>query len=333
MPAAAASPQPEGHVLHRRQVGEQAPVLEHHADGAKSSGHAESARRALEHLAVENNLAVVQRHDTGEGGQECGLAGAIGPDDGDHLAILGMQRGLEDKGAPADRERRRQGHRRFGLSQRPRNSTSTAIDSVNRTRLRRTATPGRCWSSRYTASGSVWVRPGKLPAKVMVAPNSPSARAQHRAAAAPSEGANAGSTTRRRVNHGPAPRVAAASSRRSSNARTPASTVITANGRATNSSATTAPAVLNGSTMPTPSNHDPRRPLRPSANSRATPPTTGGNTSGRRARARTTAFPLNSTRARTHARGAPKRMARAAAKNDVRTDRPRADRTSDATSS
>src|SRR3989304_2861165 len=32
------------------------------------------------------------------------------------------------------------------------------------------------------ASGMVWVRPGKLPAKMMVAPNSPRARAQVRAA-------------------------------------------------------------------------------------------------------------------------------------------------------
>ena len=88
MPAAAASPQPEGHVLRRRQVGKQAPVLEHHANRPIRCGHAYSARRVLEHLAVENNLAVVQRHETGEGAEECGLAGAIGPDDRGHLAIL-----------------------------------------------------------------------------------------------------------------------------------------------------------------------------------------------------------------------------------------------------
>jgi len=61
MPAAAASPQPEGHVLRRRQVGKQAPVLEHHANRPIRCGHAYSARRVLEHLAIENNLAVVQR--------------------------------------------------------------------------------------------------------------------------------------------------------------------------------------------------------------------------------------------------------------------------------
>ena len=43
----------------------------------------------------------------------------------------------------------------------------------------------------------VWVRPGKLPAKVIVAPNSPRARAQHSTAPAASEGATSGSVTRR----------------------------------------------------------------------------------------------------------------------------------------
>ena len=45
----------------------------------------------------------------------------------------------------------------------------------------------------------VCVRPGKLPAKVMVAPNSPSARAQHSTAPAATPGATSGSVTRRNV--------------------------------------------------------------------------------------------------------------------------------------
>ena len=43
--------------------------------------------------------------------------------------------------------------------------------------------------ARYTASGIVWVVPGRLPANVIVAPNSPSARAHARALPAASEGA------------------------------------------------------------------------------------------------------------------------------------------------
>ena len=46
----------------------------------------------------------------------------------------------------------------------------------------------------------------------MVAPNSPSARAQHSAIPAPSDGAISGRVTRRRIVQRPAPRVAAASS-------------------------------------------------------------------------------------------------------------------------
>ena len=58
----------------------------------------------------------------------------------------------------------------------------------------------------------VWVRPGKLPAKVIVAPNSPSARAQHSTAPAATPGATSGSVTRRNAVQRPAPSVAAASS-------------------------------------------------------------------------------------------------------------------------
>ena len=58
----------------------------------------------------------------------------------------------------------------------------------------------------------VWVTPGQLPANVMVAPNSPSARAQQSTAPAAMPGATSGSVTRRNVVHRPAPSVAAASS-------------------------------------------------------------------------------------------------------------------------
>ena len=58
---------------------------------------------------------------------------------------------------------------------------------------------------------SVW--PGKLPAKVIVAPNSPRARAQHSTAPAPREGAISGTVTRRKTVIRVAPSVAAASSK------------------------------------------------------------------------------------------------------------------------
>src|ERR1700754_2542709 len=96
----------------------------------------------------------------------------------------------------------------------------------------------------------VWVRPGKVPAKVIVAPNSPSARAQHSTAPAATPGAISGSVTRRNVVHRPAPSVAAASSYRESAPRNAPSTLITRNGIATNASAITTPAVVNGNVTP-----------------------------------------------------------------------------------
>src|SRR3954464_8831356 len=96
----------------------------------------------------------------------------------------------------------------------------------------------------------VWVTPGVLPAKVIVAPNSPSARAQHSTAPAATPGATIGSVTRRNVVQRSAPRVAAASSNRASAARSAPSTLTTRNGIATNVSATTTAAVVNGRVNP-----------------------------------------------------------------------------------
>ena len=62
------------------------------------------------------------------------------------------------------------------------------------------------------AIGIVRVEPAKLPAKVIVAPNSPSARAQHRTVPASSEGRTSGSVTVQNVRKRDAPSVAAASS-------------------------------------------------------------------------------------------------------------------------
>src|SRR3569833_3890197 len=152
----------------------------------------------------------------------------------------------------------------------------------------------------------VCVRPGKLPAKVMVAPNSPSARAQHSTAPAPMPGAMSGSVTRRNVVQREAPSAAAASSYLRAAARSAPATLMTRNGSATNASATTTPAVGNGRVTP---NQRyilcPSRPLRPRASSSATPPTTGGSTRGTVTSARTRRWPGKDTRARTHARGTP----------------------------
>ena len=110
----------------------------------------------------------------------------------------------------------------------------------------------------------VCVTPGRLPAKVIVAPNSPSARAQVSTRPAASEGQISGSVTRRNTVLRDAPRLRAASSRRLFMDRSPDSTVITKNGIATNDSATTTPARLNGSVIPVALSRGlPMNPLRP----------------------------------------------------------------------
>src|SRR4029450_889934 len=96
----------------------------------------------------------------------------------------------------------------------------------------------------------VWVRTGKLPANVIVAPNSPSALAQHSTAPASTEGPIIGSVTRRNVVHRDAPRVADASSNLGSAARSAPSTATTRNGIATNVSAMTTAAGVNGIVSP-----------------------------------------------------------------------------------
>ena len=112
------------------------------------------------------------------------------------------------------------------------------------------AAPGSVCRASKTASGSVCVRPWRLPANVIVAPNSPSARAHASTAPATSCGRSNGSTTWRSRKPGEAPSVAAASSYRSSIDRSPASTARMTSGIDTNAAATTAPAVLNVSWMP-----------------------------------------------------------------------------------
>src|SRR5262249_32234155 len=97
------------------------------------------------------------------------------------------------------------------------------------------------------ASGAVWVTPGRLPAKVIVAPDSPTARDQARTAPAISDGAMSGSVTLRNTVHRLAPRLRAASSSLVFIERSPDSRVITKNGIATNASATITPGVVNGS--------------------------------------------------------------------------------------
>src|SRR5438132_3707702 len=163
----------------------------------------------------------------------------------------------------------------------------------------------------------------------MVAPNSPSARAQHSTAPATRDGRTSGRVTLQSTVHRLAPSVRAASSNRVSMERSPASTVITRNGIATNVSAMMAPAVVKGRWTPkVVASHPPTRPRRPKASSSATPPTTGGSTIGNTVRARNTDRPGKVSRAKVQASGTPRVIAIAVAENDASNDKRKAASTS-----
>src|SRR3954465_3081391 len=152
----------------------------------------------------------------------------------------------------------------------------------------------------------VCVVPGKLPANVIVAPNSPSAQTQTSTPQGAQPGATIGNFTRRKVVHRSAPRVAAASSNRASTARNAPSTLMTRNGMATKVSAITTARVVNGTVKPVDSySQRPTIPCRPSTRNSATPPTTGGRTRGTVTSARSTARPRTRERASTQASGTP----------------------------
>ncbi len=85
---------------------------------------------------------------------------------------------------------------------------------------------------------------------MIVAPNSPSARAQHRIAPAPIDGPTSGSVTRRKTVNLLAPSVMAASSKPWSAVRSAPSTVMMRNGIATNVSAITTATGVNGIVIP-----------------------------------------------------------------------------------
>ena len=161
-----------------------------------------------------------------------------------------------------------------------------------------------------------------LPANVIVAPNSPSARAQATAVPASNAGASNRNVTRENLFVEDNPITAADSSNLGSILRSPLSTAITKNGNATNASATITPSGENVSCKPNKLySVEPSNPFDlPYAPSSATPPTTGGSTMGSITNARTSDRPLNAMRARTQASGSPSNTTKQVAITDVTSD-------------
>ena len=89
----------------------------------------------------------------------------------------------------------------------PRKAIRTARAMAARTTAMAMAALASASMASRIASGMVWVRPATLPANMMVAPNSPKARAQAMTAPPASEGRASGTVMRRNVRQGRAPRV------------------------------------------------------------------------------------------------------------------------------
>ena len=208
VPAAA---QPERDVLEHAEVREQQVVLEHDADraplgrdehvGRRRRGRRRRARCARDRAATRPASAR----------SNVVLPAPFGPSTATVSPSADLQLGVEVERAEAEPDLRASRLIRHRASDR------------GGTRARRRTPRAARGSSRSRPAGStraggrpraavVWVRPWMLPANVIVAPNSPSARAHASAAPATSPGAMSGSVTRRNTVKRPAPSVAAASS-------------------------------------------------------------------------------------------------------------------------
>ena len=145
---------------------------------------------------------------------------------------------------------------------------------------------------------------------MIVAPNSPSARAHAITMPAASAGAASGSVIQRMTLGSAAPSTRAASSSSRSTPAMPARADRMKNGAATKTWASTTAATVNGSETPRSASGSPSRPRRPKTSSSARPATEGGMTMGRSTRVSTSARPRPRPRARRRATGVPKTTTR-----------------------
>ena len=130
------------------------------------------------------------------------------------------------------------------------------------------------------ASVSVWVSPRTLPAKMIVAPNSPTPRAKASTQPASRPPAASGSTMRQNVRAGTAPSVRAASVSVGSTRSNAADRLAQVERRGHERDRQHDRPLVNGSTTPTRASASPNSPPAPKAASSAMPATAGGSTSG-----------------------------------------------------
>src|SRR5207249_4343373 len=157
------------------------------------------AHRVVEGASGEPDGSGVQAEQSGDGAQEGRLAGAVGPEHRDDLAGLRLDRHVEVELPHAHHALERERHVATGRSHLSRNPTSTSTATAISGSASAGASAGSCWNTLRTSVGSVCVAPGTLPPNSSVAPNSPSARAQHSTDPAMIAGITSGTVTRRKM--------------------------------------------------------------------------------------------------------------------------------------
>ena len=86
MPADSAGARGEGDIVEHAHVRKEPVVLEHETDGALSRLQELAGSRVVDHLTVEQNLTARYRHESGHRVEQGGLAGAVRPENSQHLA-------------------------------------------------------------------------------------------------------------------------------------------------------------------------------------------------------------------------------------------------------
>src|SRR5699024_6837310 len=166
----------------------------------------------------------------------------------------------------------------------------------------------------------VRVVPCSEPAKVMVAPNSPSALAKVNTTPESSPGHNNGSVMVVKVRHRDAPSDCAIRSYPDPAEARCDSNVVTIKGNDTNVWASTTAVELKAISIPIADRCSPIKPRRPNTSVSKIPATTGGMTNGTRTITRTKFRPRKSVRANTRANGTPSTIQMSVAVKAVRSD-------------
>src|SRR5206468_12302428 len=140
---------------------EQRAILEHDADGSFARGNVR--RSIIKGGSIERDGSALDGDQARERAHERRLAGAVRTDEGDRPSGLGVDRGFDVEVADRTPDVRVQSHL---ARNRPRSAIKATNERATRTNDIKIAAPGSVCIASNTASGSVCVRPRRLPANV-----------------------------------------------------------------------------------------------------------------------------------------------------------------------